>query len=438
MLGKLTAKVARKRPAKKSFLLGFYFSIIFAIAGLAIILDLVVYRLIPTDQQNTQPYDSIFLLASKIASERLLSNQTNTTQWGELSLSFTEAGQVHFDTNALSSLGYQLLDLNGQTYLAWLSEDKRYFLQLGPIEKAKKSIDWVALVFYGALFILVSVWLRPLLRDLDRLAEAVNDFRVNYRSELPQLKHSSNLKPLADDIDALAQRTRQLIDTQKDLSRVLSHEMRTPLSRIKFSLALIESPGGLTDEQANELRGISNDVQELEELTHAMLDFAKLDHPDMALERHWLDADLWLKDYQQRCKRLRQETTLEFELTSHTQEAKIFADPTWLDLAINNLVSNALRYARTLVRIELTTSAHGFKITVKDDGPGIKAQEMAKVTRPFYQPEDEQRKSFGLGLALVKRIAQLHQGTLAINRADIGGASICLNGRNPIKNNSLE
>ena len=430
MLGKLPAITGTSRAAKKSFLLRFYFGIILAIAALALVLDNLAYRYL-SPQTSHQEHQVTFALAQDLAKTKLHNADFTSEVIGNYSLSFLPLDGVHLTRDALVTNDFRIMTFDAKDYLAWLSDDEQHLLRLGPLPSRTDPPDWPAWIFYSSLFVLVSLWLRPLLKDLDKLAQAVDAFKINYRAELPQLKQSSNLKPLADDIEAMATRIRQLIDTQKDLSRVLSHEMRTPLARIKFSLALLKDTGELSNSQQQELNGIDDDVVELEQLTQSMLNFAKLDHPDMAIDRQWQCAKSWFSEYQEKCLRYRASVSIEFFDDIPDNNRDFFIDAKWLDLAANNLISNSLRYATSKITVTMTVNGNRFSLTVADDGPGINEEEVNQVIKPFYQPAHEQRKSFGLGLALVKRIAELHNGGLQIGRAALGGAEVTSYGLSP-------
>ncbi|BFM05378.1 sensor histidine kinase [Halioxenophilus aromaticivorans] len=433
----------RRASANNRLLLRYYFAIIFGIAAVALVLDLVFYPWVKT-QESQRTYDALYQLANTVAEAHInepinnndgndqnkTANKTTPPQehiLGRYTLRILPAQTVHSEQAANDIQPYSVASNDqGQRFLNWPSRNGQHWVQFGPLEPAALPPDWPTWIFYGSLFILVSLWLQPLLKDLDRISHAVNDFRNDYRAPLPQLKNSSNLKPLANNIASMAEKIRHLIETQKDLSNVLSHEMRTPLSRVKFSLALLSSNEQLSQQQRNELAGIDQDINELQQLTQAMLEFAKLDHPDMAIEVQTLEANYWLHSYADKQQRHCQPLQLTTELTAAANSTSILADPYWLELALSNLVANAQRYAQNQIEITLNHSAEGFELSVADDGPGIAEAQQNQVVKPFYQADHNNKKGFGLGLALVDRIAQLHGGHLRVGSAALGGALVSI------------
>lgn len=405
----------------------YYFAIIFGIAGLALLLDLVVYPWAEKNE-NQRNHNALFTLASAIAEQHLLHGGSDSEHHiGHYTLRILPRQNVHTEQTQHQLTPYTLAsNERNEQFLNWPSSDDRHWVQFGPLPQVNLQPSWPTWLFYGSLFVLVSLWLRPLLKDLDRISHAVDDFRNDYRAPLPQLKTSSNLKPLANNIATMAEKIRLLIDTQKDLSNVLSHEMRTPLSRVKFSLALLRDDPTLTSQQRAELSGIDQDVNELQQLTQAMLDFAKLDHPDMAIETQTMDARQWLTSYTAKQQRHCQPLLLTARIDHNDQRHTLNADPYWLELALSNLVNNATRYAQTTIDIHLTVNEKGFSLSVADDGPGIDSSEQQQVIKPFYQSPGGDNKGFGLGLALVSRIAQLHGGQLQLHDCALGGAEVSI------------
>lgn len=104
---------------------------------------------------------------------------------------------------------------------------------------------------------------------------------------------------------------------------------------------------------------------------------------------------------------------------------RVDAEPRLLQLALSNLVGNALRHARSQVEVSLVGVSGRACLRVDDDGPGIAEADREKVMRPFTRLDDSRSRDtggFGLGLAIVSRIAVRHGGELRISRATLGGA----------------
>src|SRR5690606_37729466 len=196
----------------------------------------------------------------------------------------------------------------------------------------------------------------------------------------------------------------------------LSHEIRTPLARIKFAMAVIASKAPIADE----LESISQDVQEIDRLIGAMLEFARLDHPDTEVK--WQATPVAELIEQAAGKSLlRDGQRIDYDRPM----GLVPMDPRMMDLALSNLVVNACRYAATQVRIGFESDGKSYALVVEDDGPGIPEAERETVFKAFARLDDSRNRDtggYGLGLAIVARIAALHGGSARVERSALGGA----------------
>ena len=146
-------------------------------------------------------------------------------------------------------------------------------------------------------------------------------------------------------------RISQLIQGQKEMTAALSHEMRTPLARVRFAVAVLE---GEVDERLHlQLRAVSEDVRQLDELISDMLDYARLDHPGLRMNGQSVALEPWLRQVIASCPPHEREV----EIRRHQDLESLWMEPRLMELALSNLLANALRYARKRVRIEVARSA---------------------------------------------------------------------------------
>jgi signal transduction histidine kinase len=294
-------------------------------------------------------------------------------------------------------------------------------IQVGPIGRDEAPSRWLDLIphlFYLAIFVLVALWLWPLIRDVDLLTGAAHDFAADYRQPMATRGKASTLRDLAASFDDMAARIGNLIQGQKDLTSALSHEIRTPLARIKFAMAVIAQKTPI----AEELGSIEEDVREIDRLIGTMLEFARLDHPDTQLNWQLAPADAWIREAAGKCL-LREGQRLE----QHAPQLAVRMDPDRMALAASNLLVNACRYASQQVSIELRADEDRYTLAVEDDGPGIPESEREKVFKAFTRLDDSRSRGtggYGLGLAIVARIAALHGGAARVESAALGGARI--------------
>ena len=320
----------------------------------------------------------------------------------------------------------ELLDDSGRAYYLWHSSALGRVIRLGPFEAHTEG--WLArllpVLFYASILLIVGLWLRPLLTDLRVLTEASQKFASDYREPLDTAHRTSQVRSLARNLDDMSARISQLIQGQKEMTAALSHEMRTPLARVRFAVAVLE---GEVDERLHlQLRAVSEDVRQLDELISDMLDYARLDHPGTRMDRQAVALEPWLAQVIATCP----PHARDISVVRRDAVESLRMEPRLMELALSNLLANALRYARRRVNIEASRQDGICRLVVEDDGEGIPEAERAAVFRAFARLDTSRNREtggFGLGLAIVARIAALHGGRASADSSPgLGGARLAL------------
>lgn len=224
----------------------------------------------------------------------------------------------------------------------------------------------------------------------------------------------------------MAERICHLIGSSRALTNAVAHELRTPVFRIQWQAELLKDTP-LNKEQRATIDSIVEDTEEMEQMVDELLYYAKLDSSQLnALQksveiRGFLDIAVarWSK-----------ETELSIHLLVPEQPQTILADVKLLNRALDNLVRNAFKFARTQVQLEATVRAHELCIEVHDDGDGIAAEHYAHLFDPFYVGDKARNKvksGHGLGLSIVKKICEQHRATVEVGQSKkLNGASFTL------------
>lgn len=315
-----------------------------------------------------------------------------------------------------------LLGDGGQTYYLKYSKPLVVAIRVGPVATASNGqlIRYMPAFFYLSILGVVGWWLRPLLKDLNLLTSASQKFAADYREPLATGQQVTQLTSLARNLDEMSGRLSQLIQSQKELTAALSHEMRTPLARIRFALAVI---GNQADEPVQkQLNDINHDVAQIDALIASLLEYARLDHPDLGMNYQEVVLDTWI------AHTLAAATTTPFNIRVAGVEplTTVWMEPRLMELALSNLVSNACRFARHSVHVEFARAGDRYRLTVEDDGEGIEPGKRGEVFKAYKRLESQRNQGsggFGLGLAIVARVAALHGGSATVDRSDsLGGA----------------
>jgi signal transduction histidine kinase len=319
-----------------------------------------------------------------------------------------------------------LVDTDGNTSYIYSAPAIDGFVYLGPLETPAESRlpRLLTPIFYLSIFVVAGLWLRPLLKDLDYMTAAAQRFAADFREPLATAAETTRLTSLARHLDDMSNRLSGLIQGQKELIAALSHEMRTPLARIRFALAVIDSRNN--EPLREQLAALNNDVQEIDQLIGTMLSYARLDHPDLRMNWQSVPLDAWLAETSGKWQQMPKEVTIRREGGSDD----VWMDPHLMGLALSNLLSNAVRHADKRVRCSVRADGDMAKIVVEDDGEGIPVGEREIAFKAFTRLDGSRNRETGgcgLGLAIVSRIAALHGGGISVDVSDdLGGARFVL------------
>lgn len=418
-----------------------YLIIAFGVISLGLLLDWVLVNAQEEDEKlEYQPWlNGTFLLIER----RLL--QTPESSWdSELQRLAQELGMpLHIlsmdDIAAASSAAGADLRAD-DVALYYDANDAMLFykrlpqhdrvVSVGPVASdSQRGHDWlrtlIPLLFYSSVFVLVWIWIRPLMRDLDTLNTTAEILQRNYRQTIPDFSRVTTIRPLAESFKSMTQRLRALIEGQQEFTNALSHELRTPLARIKFGLELLKKD--LPESANKELQNLRQDVQEIDELIGSMLDYARLEHPDLEIQWRSVPAQQFINETVNKFQQC--STAVTIEVVNEVGRSEVECDPYLMGLSLSNLLSNALRYAKTSVHISFQRLERSWRLQVDDDGPGVPEESRARVLKAFARLDDSRDRGsggYGLGLAIVNRIAGLHGGSVRIEQSSLGGASLSL------------
>lgn len=271
---------------------------------------------------------------------------------------------------------------------------------------------WVIALAGLAVMLALFPIARRLTARLERLQQGVERWgqgaldqriRVVGNDEISDLARHFN--QAADQIEALVAEQARLVQSQKSLLANASHELRSPLARIRMALEL----AGDGNAPPGPRREILRNVAELDALVEEILLASRLDAPHAQFAPP--EAVDLVGLLAEECARINANLTLPPGL----HEALVMGDARLLRRAIRNLLENAVRHGgRQSVHAHLHQSANGVEIHVDDDGPGVPLAQRERIFEPFYRLPGaaEHEGSVGLGLALVRSITRHHGGSV--------------------------
>lgn len=309
------------------------------------------------------------------------------------------------------------------------SQDQVLSLTL-PDELRQESANWLnwllTFLFYGGVILIVLIWLYPLLRRLSLLRRTAQEFGSgNLHARIADDKNSY-INSIEVEFNRMAQRIEQLIADNKLLSRGLSHDLRTPLARLRFGLDVL-GEAELPSLQQQQLAHLNRDLSAMESLVEALLNYARMDQAQIVFSLR----ELILSDFIRHLQREFYIDQVDLGIHDSAEKKAISADPDYLSMLVHNLLQNALRYGNGNVRLSLEYTTNTLVLRVEDNGPGIPPEERQKVFQPFYRSSQLQstddRRGYGLGLAVVERIAQWHSAKLELGQSSsLGGLDVII------------
>lgn len=297
-----------------------------------------------------------------------------------------------------------------------------YALVLGGIP----FFDWfpLPLILVQILLILIMMaatsffLVRPLEKRLKSVDMQIDRIGHDKNLSMATPSGSDAISKLSNTVNSMATRIHRLIDAQNDMIRAISHELRTPITRIRFRMAMIEG------DNEEEFSGIERDLNVLETLIDEVLTFSRLQRETPELNIEALRLDELINDLTTSSKVVN--SAIELTLPPPT-DFFVLADRRYLFRALENLLLNAQKYAEKKVTIGYELTKEHQCIWIADDGSGIPEHERATIFDPFKRLDssrDRQSGGYGLGLAIVKQVAIWHKGTVEISDSENGGAKI--------------
>ena len=334
-------------------------------------------------------------------------------------------GRETLDTLKLGKVAY----MQGAAGEAWalkqLNDDYVLAFKSAAPAAQRGPLEWlITSLFYAVMALVIMIWIWPLTRDLRTLEKAAACFgNKNWAFDAP-IKPRSQIYALAETFRKMALRIDALIASHKDMSNAVSHEIKTPLSRMQFEIELAQQAQNVAEVKTS-LSNIRADIVAINDLVSATLNYAILERASMSLNvgtHNFTTLVPAIAEYVRRDAR----PDIRMHVEVHGNTDDVVCDLHLIETVLKNLLYNAARYTKSEVHVTFTVHDGVNQLLVDDDGPGIPAKDRQRVFDSFVQlePIGGKKTGFGLGLAIVKRAIEWHGGEVAIVQSPLGGARI--------------
>jgi two-component system OmpR family sensor kinase len=273
----------------------------------------------------------------------------------------------------------------------------------------------------GAAYLVAANALAPVERMRRRAAEISGGERD---ARLPVPASNDVLSRLGETLNAMLARVSEGISRERALVSHASHELRTPLAVLKLELELALDPQRSREEMADALRSAVEEVDRLTRLASDLLVIARAGDGQLPVRRTAVDVAAMVRNTGERFDRIAR--TEGRSIVVEAPETLVAAvDPDRLEQALDNLLTNALRHGAGTVEVEARAGEGSVEIHVLDEGPGFPEAFLPHAFEPFTRAEVSRTgEATGLGLSIVRAIAEAHGGAAGAGSRDGGGGHV--------------
>lgn len=308
----------------------------------------------------------------------------------------------------------------------------QYFLQ--HVSSQKEVLNQIFDSPWIMLFLLLLVSTPIILWQSHRISKPVTELRLTANAvafgdltENPKLETEgiTELRQVGASFNKMIHSLQRLRSYQQRLISDISHELKTPLTRMQLALSLLRRRNG----ESSEVLRIEAEIQKLDQMIHDLLALSRknLNHHTereiFPITRVWEDI---IEDAQFEFEASGVNLLIEHHIVN-TSTYKINGNPTLLSSAVENVLRNAKKYADHTVRITTQIEENQLVIYIDDDGDGVPADQYEEIFRPFYRVGDDRARQTGgtgLGLAIVLNAVEHHHGNVNAEKSPLGGLRV--------------
>ncbi len=318
-------------------------------------------------------------------------------------------------------------ETTGYMYIILASEEQAAVVStLAGSYILKLGTNLFLLTLIGSLIIgLLAIWL--LTKNLRQLIDTVRRFKEgDYEARIPNAEQgdmadlSVNFNEMADTIVANIDELKSVETLRRELIANVSHDLRTPLAIMQgyVETLLIKEESIQPEERRQYLNTILDSSEKLSGLIKQLFEYSKLEAKQIQPEKEPFHLSDLAQDIFQKYQILAKEKGIKMDLKAPNGLPMVFADLGLVERVIQNLMDNALKFtpAGGKVKIELVGNPQGVEVQIADNGPGIPEDKQAFIFERYRQATNEKEKGqgVGLGLAIVRKILELHNATIQV------------------------
>lgn len=352
---------------------------------------------------------------------RIMDKSPNLKE-GALAFHSEEIADTHFDTKLNNEAirqvqipieqfgvlkGYILTAMSQEGAVIVLSNLKNILILLFPIVLLGLFI--ITRFLAGRSIIPVKV--------ITSTTDRITRNNLNERVLLPQNK--DELHRLASSINELLNRIQNAIERERQFTADASHQLRTPLAVLKGTLEVLVRKPRKEEEYQEKIKSSIAEIDRISGIVNQLLILARFDKNTQKLEKRKLDLRIAVDDILQRFKSTIHPKNLSINVDADA-ESCLSSDPYYVDLILENIISNAVKYATQNGKIDISILEKERELVckIKDNGIGIQKADLQNIFHPFFRSEELNHKEIkgnGLGLSIVKKASELLDVRIEVN-----------------------
>ncbi len=335
---------------------------------------------------------------------------------------------------AAQSRGFGITRIDGQEYRVFTLATELNAATIHVAQPISRRIELarvgaLRLQLPGAVLMLSLIgavaWsVRKTTAPIVRYAESLDTLTAEAAVPVDGTELPRELQPVVRAIDRLMQRVRDSIIRERTLTADAAHELRNPLAALRMQ-AQVALRATSPEERNAALSELLRATDRAARMVDAVLTLARFDSStSFQISKSKVQLDQLVELVAAEFSVLAASRSITIRRVS--EPVAVTGDQDALAILLRNLLSNALRYARKQIRIEISSNDQYATIAVVDDGPGFSEESSTRAFNRFFRGPEATNSSdgVGLGLAMVLRIAQLHSGDVEIGRGHYGGAKV--------------
>jgi signal transduction histidine kinase len=292
--------------------------------------------------------------------------------------------------------------------------------------RLKSPLKWderyltVLFLLLTLIFAAVYLVIRKILQPVKLLSKGVHEIAAGNLEYQASVRGRDELGELTESFNDMKNKLKDMLKSKEKLLLDVSHELRSPLTRIRVAIEFIEDGRlrGSIEEEVNEMEQMISEILETERLAY-LNGNSKTEDIDVILLINEIAHELDIKN-----------TALRMENPVSPVTAR--GDRTWVKIVIRNVMENAVKYSNTdkpPVEVFFSSGNDMSSVEIKDHGPGIAGRDLPYIFEPFYRADNSRSRKtggYGLGLSICKKIIEAHGGAIEVKSEPGEGTSIIL------------